>query len=227
MQYKILGGSMQVLDVSLSPGEKIFADAGKLVSKAENVVMTPRLVGGVINALERKVTGATGMLTEFKTTSGDGAVSLAGVFPGKIKEIELGEGEVFITEDYAFLAAQDSVKFTLQMVGFGAAFFGQAGIVLQKFVGPGIVFIHVVGDIIEYELDGSTSLEVDPGHIAGFTGGLSYKIRFVDNVRTAMFGGIGIFLATFGGKGKVILHSVSRRKLISEIYLDGMKQTKK
>lgn len=226
MEYKILGGSMQVLDISLSPGEKIYADSGKLVSKSEGVVMTPRLVGGIINAIERKVTGATGMLTVFDSPEGIGSVSLAGVFPGKIKQIVLGEGEVFVSEDYAFLAAQDTVKFTLQTVGFGAAFFGQAGIVLQKFVGPGSVFIHVVGDIVEYDLDGG-SLEVDPGHIAGFDGGLKYKITFVDNIRTAMFGGVGLFLAKFTGSGRVILHSVSRRKLASEIYLQGSQETKK
>lgn len=218
---------MQVLDVSLSPGEKIYADSGKLVSKGEGVVMTPRLVGGIVNAIERKVTGATGMLTEFKSSDGINSVSLSGVFPGKIRMIELGEGEVFVSEDYAFLAAEESVKFTLQTVGFGAAFFGQAGIVLQKFVGPGKVFIHVVGDIIEYNLGEGGYLEVDPGHIAGFSGGLSYKITFVDNIRTAMFGGVGLFLAKFSGKGIVILHSVSRRKLASEIYLQGQEQSKK
>lgn len=227
MEYKIIGGSMQVLDISLSPGEKIYADSGKLVSKGSGVVMTPRLVGGIINALERKVTGATGMLTVFNSPGGIGTVSLAGVFPGKIREIVLKEGEVVVTEDYAFLAAEESVKFTIQTVGFGAAFFGQAGIVLQKFVGPGSVFIHVVGDILEYDIDEGSSLEVDPGHIAAFSGGLSYKITFVDNIRTAMFGGVGLFLAKFTGRGKVILHSVSRRKLASEIYLQGVQQEKK
>jgi len=218
---------MQVLDISLAPGEKVYADSGKLVSKEENIIMTPRLVGGVINALERKITGASGMLTEFKSPDGIGAVSLAGIFPGKIRMVQLAEGEVFISEDYAFLAAEESVKFTLQTVGLGAAFYGQAGLILQKFVGPGKVFIHVVGDIIEYDVGQRGYLEVDPGHIAGFSGSLSYKITFVDNIRTAMFGGVGLFLAKFTGDGIVILHSVSRRKLVAEIYQQGISQGKK
>ena len=226
MQYNIEGGSMQVLGISLSPGERIYADSGKLVSKSEGVTMTPRIVGGIIKALERKVTGATGMLTEFKSDGGIGSLSLSGIFPGKIKAITLKEGEAFTTEDYAFLAAEGSVKFTIQTVGIGAAFFGQAGLVLQRFEGPGTIFMHVVGDILEYDLDGSGSLDVDPGHIAGFGGNASFKITLVDNVRTAMFGGIGIFLAKFSGTGKVILHSVSRRKLSSEIFLQGAGQAK-
>lgn len=217
---------MQVLRVSLSPGEKIYADSGKLVSKTQGVTMTPRLVGGILHAIERKVTGATGMLTEFNSGQGIGSLSLSGVFPGKIKAITLAEGESFTTEDYSFLAAESTVTFTVQAVGIGAALFGQTGLVLQRFLGPGTVFMHVSGDIIEYDVDDEGSLEVDPGHIAGFSSNMSFKITVVDNVRTAMFGGMGIFLAKFTGQGKVILHSVSRRKLSSDIFLTGEEQYK-
>lgn len=226
MKYNIIGGSMQSLDIELESGEKVYGDSGKLLGKSENVVMTPRLVGGIVGAIERKITGATAMLTEFSPKDSPGIVSMAGVIPGKIKVIELGEGEAFIAEHYAFLAAEDSVKFTIQTVSIGAAFFGGAGLILQKFVGPGTVFIHTAGDLLEYTLDGTKALEVDPGHIAGFDATLNYKIRFVDNIRTALFGGVGLFLATFQGKGRVILHSVSRFKFSSEIFINGYEQNK-
>ncbi|MEM0159166.1 MAG: TIGR00266 family protein [Candidatus Micrarchaeaceae archaeon] len=224
MDYEIVGSSMQSLRISLGNGEKIYSDSGKLLSKTETVKMTPRIVGGLIGAIERKMTGATGMLTEFLSTGQDDVVSVAGVFPGKIKEIALTDGQEFIAEHYAFLAAEDTVKFTIQTVSLGAAFFGGAGLILQKFVGPGKVFIHTVGDTIEHTLDGTRQLEVDPGHIAGFDSSLQYKVRFVDNIRTAMFGGVGLFLATFTGTGRVIMHSVSRFKMSSEIYLAGLAQ---
>ena len=221
MKYSIVGEAMQSLKITLDNGEKIYSDSGKLVFKSMNITMTPKIAGGIVKAIMRKATGATAMLTEFASSGNGEVVSVAGVFPGKIKMLELDEGEVFIAEDHAFLAAHESVDFSIQMVSLGAAFFGGAGLVLQRFTGPGTVFIHVVGDIIEYDLDGSKSIEVDPYHIAGFTGGLSYNIRFVDNLRTAVFGGVGIFLATFKGSGKLILHSVSRAKLSSEIYIAG------
>ncbi|MEM3254953.1 MAG: TIGR00266 family protein [Candidatus Micrarchaeaceae archaeon] len=224
MDYEIIGSSMQSLRISLQNGEKIYSDSGKLLSKTETVKMTPRVVGGIIGVIERKMTGATGLLTEFLSTGDDDVVSVAGVFPGKIKAITLTDGQEFIAEHYAFLAAEDTVKFTMQTVSLGAAFFGGAGLILQKFVGPGKVFIHTVGDTIEHVLDGSRRLEVDPGHIAGFDASLQYKIRFVDNIRTAMFGGVGLFLATFSGTGTVIMHSISRFKMSSEIYLSGLAQ---
>ena len=60
---------------------------------------------------------------------------------------------------------------------------------LQKFSGPGKVFIHVIGDIIEYDVDPSSTIQIDPGHVAGFDGTLSYNVTFVDNIRAVMFGG--------------------------------------
>lgn len=218
---------MQVLDVMMSDGEKFFADSGKLVSKSENVTMTPRMAGGIVGALERKVTGATGMVTEFESDGESGFVALAGVFPGKILQITLSADETFVAEDYAFLAREESVKFAVQVVNLGAAWFGGAGLILQKFTGPGNIFIHVDGDIVEYDLDGTTAWQVDPGHIAAFSGTLQYKITFVDNIRTAMFGGVGLFLAKFTGKGRVILHSVSRRKLAYELFVEGSAAAKK
>jgi uncharacterized protein (TIGR00266 family) len=224
MKYEIMGSNMQALKVYLNQGEKIYADSGKLVSKSDNVTMTPRMVGGIFKTIERKVTGASALLTVFSSESGEGHVTLAGVFPGRIVPIELGPGQMFTAEHYAFLAAEGDINFTMEAVNIGAAFFGGAGLLLQKFVGPGVVYLHLAGDITIHDLDGSQTLEVDPGHVAGFDTALSYKIRFVDNVRTALFGGVGLFLATFKGKGRVITHSVSRFKLSSEVYLEGLQQ---
>ncbi|MGC8651854.1 MAG: TIGR00266 family protein [Candidatus Micrarchaeia archaeon] len=224
MKYEILGNNMQAVKILLDPGEKIFTDSGKLVSKSGNVKMEPKLVGGIIGAIERKVTGATGMLTEFTAQGSPGNVSVSGVLPGKVYVVKLNQGEQFVAEHDAFLAAESTVKFTIGTVSVGAAFFGGAGLVLQKFEGPGTVFMHIVGDIIEYNLDGTTPLEIDPGHIAGFDVSLKYRITFVDNIKTMMFGGVGVFLAEFTGKGKVVAHSVSKLKLSSEIYLDGRAQ---
>lgn len=226
MDYQIMGQNMQALKINLGDGERVYADSGKLLSKSSNVVMTPRMAGGLIKAIERKVTGATALLTEFNAKGGSGNVSIAGLYPGTVYMVDLKPGESFAAEDHAFLAAEETVNFSVETVSLGAAFFGGVGLILQKFIGPGKVFIHIVGDPVVYDVDETSQLEIDPGHIAGFDSNVSYSIRFVDNVRTAMFGGVGLFLATFTGKGKVIAHSVSRFKLSSEIYLEGKLENK-
>ena len=227
MKYEIIGHNMQLLKATLEPGERIFGDSGTLVSKNDSIVMTPRVVGGLGGLFARKMTGATGMLTEFKAKDVEGHVSLAGVYPGKVYQVDLGDGEIFIAEQKAFLAAEDTVKFSVQMMSLGAMWFGKSGIVMQRFVGPGKVFLHITGDIIEHDVTGGSSVEIDPGHVAGFSGDLQYKVIFVDNIKTAMFGGVGLFLVIFSGSGKVVTHSVSRAKFSSQIYLDGKEQQKK
>lgn len=220
---------MQALHVNLKEGEKIYADSGKLLSKSANVIMTPRLYGGVVEALERKATGITGFLTEFapKKGSGSGSVSVTGVMPGKVKEITLNSNQSFVAEQYAFLAAEGDVKYEIQALRLSVAWLGGEGLILQKFAGPGVVFIHIVGDIVEYDLDGKTAMEVDPGHIAGYDSTLNFTVRPVDNIRSALFGGVGLFLATFTGTGRLFLHSVSRYKLASQMYSLGRQQAPK
>ncbi len=221
MNFEIVGNNMQSLKIDLEPGERVFGDSGTLISKSDSVIMTPRMQGGIGGMFARKMTGATGLLTEFSAKDMAGHVSMGGIYPGKVFAVELADAETFVAEQKAFLAAEDSVKFTIQVMGLGAMWFGGEGIVMQKFVGPGKIFIHIVGDIIEYDVTEENPIEVDPGHVAGFDGTLQYKVTFVDNVRTALFGGVGLFLATFTGKGRVITHSVSRMKLATQIVLDA------
>ena len=228
MKYEIIGENMQALRITMNEGDKIYADAGKLISKDQNVQMVPRMRGGIVGAIERKVEGASAFVTDFQVEpkTGTGRVTLGGTIPGKVFALDLKAGEDFIAEDKAFIAAYDSVKFTMQTVSISAALFGGAGLILQRFVGPGSVFLHVTGNIAEYDLDGTKPLEIDPRHIAGFDSSLAYKITFVDNIRSAMFGGVGIFLAKFEGKGRVIAHTVSRYKLSSELYQEGLAESK-
>ncbi len=227
MKYDIIGSNMQHLKITLEEGEKIYADSGTLVSKDVNVVMTPRMAGGVVSALERKATGTTALLTEFEAKNGQGEVAVAGVFPGKVFQITLGEGESFVVEQHSFLAADTTVKYSIRMMNISAAVFGGVGFYLQELVGPGNIFLHIVGDVIIHNINDQHQTEVEPGHVAAFDPTVKYEVRFVDNARTAMFGGVGLFLATFKGQGRLITHSVSRFKLSSEIYADRPKQDNK
>ncbi len=226
MKYTVVGGDLQSLKIDLDENEAVYADSGTLVSKDETVIMNPKAVGGLVGMLERKASGATALLTEFRARNGPGHMQVAGIFPGKIVPIDLGPNGRFISEHGAFLLAEESVKFTMHITNLGGGLFGGTGFILQEFTGPGRVYIHVVGDMIEHDLDGTTAVEVDPHHVAGFDATLSYKIRFVDNIRTAMFGGVGLFLATYTGKGRLITQTISRYKLAAEIYAEGQQAMK-
>lgn len=208
MKYKIVGEDMQSLRINLSNGEQFFANPGHFVKKDNNVEMSARAVGGATGGLVRAFTGTGIFLAEF-TASGTGEVILAGTLPGKIVEFDLEKDEEIYVEHYAYLAS-DTGNVEIKTVSLGAAFFGGAGLFLQKHTGPGHVFIHAIGGSIENDLDGSDEIQVEPGHIAAFDPSLTYDIKYVGNLRAAILGGAGLFFATFNGKGKVICHSTSR-----------------
>ncbi len=223
VEYNIIGSSMQSLDVRLEPGERIYSDSGKFQSKSANVIMNPKFVGGVMGIISRKATGSTAMLTEFEARKGEGMLSLSGTMPGKILGIDLKKDDEFVVEKYAFLAAEDTVGYSVQTLGLGAGFLGGEGFVLQKLRGPGKIFIHTVGDMLQHDVTEDSPIHVEPGHIAGFDSTLSFNVSLVDNVKTMLFGGIGLFMASFKGHGRLLLHSVSRYKMAAELFSQGLK----
>lgn len=214
MQYKIIGEDMQTLDILLKKGDKFYANPGHFVSKDNSVDMSARAVGGATGGLIRAFTGTGIFLAEFSAND-DGNVSLAGIFPGKIMSFNLKEGEELLVEHFAYLAS-DTGNVEIQTVSLGAAFFGGAGLFLQKHKGPGSVFIHVIGRAIENDLDGTSEMQIEPGHIAAFQPSLSYNIKYVGNIRAAILGGAGLFFANFSGKGTVYCHSTSRFALMAQ-----------
>src|SRR5690606_16733260 len=98
----------------------------------------------------------------------------------------------------------------------GAGFFGGEGFVLQKLQGDGMAFIHAGGTVIERELN-NEMLKVDTGCIVGFEPAINYSIEQAGNLRSMVFGGEGLFLATLSGSGKIWLQSMPIRKLIREL----------
>ena len=210
MKYDIIGSSMQILNINLNAGEKIYIDAGKMASKTDNVSLNAKWAGGAgfLKGIKMAFAGSSSFLLEGTAESDNGQIALAGVIPGKVKVIELKEGESVYVEHFAFLATTDPTKIDVKASIRGAL--GGAGLFLEKFDGPCVVFIHVSGDIVEYDLDAGSVLNVDPGHVATFDGNMQIQFTKVGNLKTELVSGEGLWLAKFAGPGKVVLHSVSR-----------------
>ena len=123
-----------------------------------------------------------------------------------------------MTQRDAFLFAQPGVQLSVAFVKkLGAGFFGGEGFILQKLTGPGLVFIHAGGDFVEFTLQPGESLQVETGCIVAFDETVDYDIQFVGGIKTAIFGGEGLFLATLTGPGRLILQSMTLQKLRREL----------
>jgi uncharacterized protein (TIGR00266 family) len=222
LDYTIQGDNLQVARVRLKPGQELYAEAGKMVYKTPNVEWDTRMSGAtlgekVMGALRRTFTGESLFLTYFRA-NGAGEVGFAGNYPGRIQVFDLPAGRSILAQRDAFLFAQPTVQFNIALVKkIGAGFFGGEGFILEKFTGPGSVFIHAGGDFVEFDLAQGQVIQVDTGCIVTFDESVDYDIQFVGGIKTALFGGEGLFLATLTGPGHVVIQSMTLQKLRREL----------
>ncbi|MCU0247278.1 MAG: TIGR00266 family protein [Bryobacter sp.] len=223
LEYSIQGDNLQVVRVKLKAGQEVYAEAGKMLYKTANVQWETKMSGNTIGeklmgALRRTFTGESLFLTYFKALNTDGEVGFAGNYPGRIQAFDLAPGQAILAQRDSFIVAQPTVQLNVALVKkLGAGFFGGEGFILEKLTGPGTVFIHGGGDFIEFDLKGGEVIQVDTGCIVAFDASVDYDIQFVGGIKTAIFGGEGLFLATLRGPGRVIVQSLTLEKLRREL----------
>jgi uncharacterized protein (TIGR00266 family) len=222
LDFTIQGDNLQVIRIRLKPGQELFAEAGKMLYKQTQVSWETRMSGDTLGdklwgAVKRKLMGESLFLTYFRTST-PGEVGFAGSYPGRIQAFDLVAGQsVFVQRD-SFVVAQSTAQLNIAMVKrLGAGFFGGEGFILEKLTGPGTVFIHAGGDFLEFNLAAGESLQVDTGSIVAFDEGVDYDIQLAGGIRTALFGGEGLFLATLTGPGRVIVQSMTLQKMRREL----------
>jgi uncharacterized protein (TIGR00266 family) len=233
VDYKIIGHDVQLVEIELDPNETVIAEAGTMLYMEPEIDFQTKMGDGsnpgeglfdkLLKGAGRLITGESLFLTHFTNRGyGKSHVAFAAPYPGTIIPIELKDfgGQVTVQRD-AFLCAAmgTSVTVTLNRK-LGAGFFGGEGFILQKLTGDGRAFIHAGGTVIERELKGET-LRVDTGCVVGFTSGIDFDIQQAGNLKSMIFGGEGLFLATLRGYGKVWLQSMPISKLIRELSPAG------
>jgi uncharacterized protein (TIGR00266 family) len=224
LEYTIQGDNLQVARLHLKSGQEVYAEAGRMIYKTGNVYWDTRMSGEsitdkLLGALKRKITGESLFLTYFRA-NGRGEVGFAGAYPGRIQAFDLAPGQSSLAQRDAFLVAQPSVQFNIALVRkLGAGFFGGEGFILEKFTGPGLVFVHAGGDFVEFNLAPGETIQIDTGCIVAFDESVDYDIQLAGGIKTALFGGEGLFLASMTGPGRVIVQSMTLQKMRRELAL--------
>ncbi len=218
MKYDITGDNLQIVNVEISDPESVYAEAGSMVYMSGNVAMEAQMKGGFFKGLKRKLSGESFFMTDFRASGGSGLVGFAGNIPGKIKAIDLRGGKRWILQKDTFLAAEEAVDLDIAFQKkVGAMIFGGEGIILQKCEGEGTVFAHATGDLVEFELDPGEMIKMSTAHCVGWEATVDYDISAVGGIKTALFGGEGLFVTTLRGPGKVLLQSLTTAKLANEL----------
>lgn len=232
IDYKLYGDDMQYVEVELDPNETVIAEAGSLMMMDDAIKMetifgdgsknsSGGFMGKLLEAGKRKLTGESLFMTMF-TNIGTGKrhVYFASPYPGKIIPMDLSQlnGKIICQKD-AFLAAAKGVSVGIEFQRkLGAGFFGGEGFIMQKLEGDGIAFIQAGGAIHRRDLQAGEMLRVDTGCLVAMTSSVDYNIEAVGGVKTALFGGEGIFFATLRGPGTVWVQSLPFSRLASRVF---------
>ena len=233
IDYKIFGDDMQFVEVELDPGETVISEAGAMMYMREGIKMEAVFSdkeGGFMDKLihvgKRVLTGESLFLATF-THEGKGKshVAFAAPYPGKIIPIDLKIYGTMLCQKDSFLCAAKGCNIDIAFTKrFGAGLFGGEGFILQHISGDGFVFVHAGGTVHELELKAGETLRIDTGCIVAFHEHMEYDIQFNNDIKTALFGGEGLFYATLKGPGKVFLQSLPFSRLANRIY-KAMPQT--
>ena len=232
IDYKIYGDDMQFVEVELDPQETVVAEAGSFMMMENDIHMETifgdgsgtsgsGLMGKLFSAGKRVLTGESLFMTTFTNTGSDKRhVSFASPYPGKIIPMNLSEyGGKIVCQKDAFLAAAKGVSVGIEFQRkIGVGFFGGEGFIMQKLEGDGMAFVHAGGTIIKKDLLPGQALQVDTGCLVAMTRDVQYDIEFVKGIKTALFGGEGLFFATLRGPGSVWIQSLPFSRLASRVF---------
>ena len=231
VDYEIKGAEMQFVEVELDPGEAAIGEAGSMMFMDAGITMDTvfgdgsaqqgGLFGKLLGAGKRLVTGESLFTTIYSNESNAKLrVAFAAPYPGKILAMDLHRlGGTLICQKDAFLCAARGVALGIAFQRrLGVGFFGGEGFIMQKLDGDGLAFVHAGGSVLKRELQPGQTLFVDTGCVVAYTPSVSFEIQYVGKIKTALFGGEGLFFAKLSGPGAVWLQSLPFSRMASRVF---------
>jgi uncharacterized protein (TIGR00266 family) len=232
IDFRIVGSEMQFVEVELDPGESAVAEAGSMMYMTPGINMETvfgdgsqqqrsGVMGALLGAGKRLLTGESLFMTVFSNQgSGKQQVAFAAPYPGKILAMDLKQlgGELVCQKD-SFLCAARGVSIGIAFQRrIGVGLFGGEGFIMQRLQGDGLCFVHAGGTVHPLDLSAGQTLRVDTGCLVALQPSVNYDIQFVGKVKTALFGGEGLFYAVLTGPGRVWLQSLPFSRMADRIY---------
>jgi uncharacterized protein (TIGR00266 family) len=232
IDYEVFGEEMQFVEITLDPNEACIAEAGAFMFMDPGIQMETifgdgsaqdqqgGVMGKLLGAGKRILTGESLFMTVFANTGGGRQkVAFASPYPGKIIALDLRQhGGTILCQKDAFLAAAKGISVGIAFQRkLGVGLFGGEGFILQKLQGDGFAFVHAGGTIVSRDLAAGESLRVDTGCLVAMEQQVGYDIQTVSGIKTAIFGGEGLFFAKLTGPGRVWLQSLPFSRLAGRV----------
>jgi uncharacterized protein (TIGR00266 family) len=233
IDFQVFGHDMQFVEIELDPGESAVAEAGAMMFKDAQVQMETVFGDGshsgqgggfmdkLLGAGKRVITGESLFTTMFSNAgSGKARVAFAAPYPGTIIPLSLkNHGGRLICQKDSFLCAARGVSIGIFFQKkIMTALFGGEGFIMQKLEGDGQVFVHAGGTVVERELKAGERLDVDTGCVVALSQTVGFDVKPVGGIKSMLFGGEGVFLATLTGPGHVWLQSLPFSRMAGRMF---------
>jgi uncharacterized protein (TIGR00266 family) len=232
IDYTIHGDDMQFVEVELDPNEAAIAEAGGMMYMEDGIEMETifgdgsqqsggGFLGSLMGAGKRLLTGESLFMTVYGNRAAvKRKVAFGAPYPGKIVPVHLSEvgGELIAQKD-SFLCAAKGVSVGIAFnKRIGTGLFGGEGFIMQRLQGDGWAFLHAGGTVTERVLAAGETLRIDTGCVVAFQPSVDFDIKFVGGIKSALFGGEGLFFAVLRGPGKVWMQSLPFSRLADRIF---------
>ena len=209
MKYTITGDNLQFVNIELQPGEEFNSVAGAMAYMSGNTRMESKMEGGLMAGLKRSLSGASLFLLKYAPQGGVGTVGLAGKAPGKVLDLDIGQGS-WIVQKTGYLGSETTVKLDMSLQKrMGSMLFGGEGLILQRLSGTGRAFVHACGDLNIVDLAPGQQYKVSTANAVAWEESVSYDITAVGGIKTALFSGEGLFVTTLTGPGRIVIQSMT------------------
>jgi uncharacterized protein (TIGR00266 family) len=230
IDFVIRGDDMQFVEVELDPGECAIAEAGSMMYMTNGIAMQTvfgdgnatqqSFFGKLVGAGKRVITGESLFMTVYENKGqGKQRVAFAAPYPGKILPMDLAQlgGELICQKD-SFLCAARGVQIGIAFQKrIGVGLFGGEGFIMQRLTGDGLTFVHAGGCLHTMDLAAGETVRIDTGCVVAYQPTIDFDIQFVGGIKTALFGGEGLFFATLRGPGRIWLQSLPLSRLADRI----------
>jgi uncharacterized protein (TIGR00266 family) len=230
IDHKIYGDDIQFVEIILDPGETVLAEAGAMMYMEDGILMetvfgdgsnqSSTMMDKLFGAGKRMIMGESLFMTAFTNNSNTiKNIAFGAPYPGKIIPVDLRNyGNKLICQKDSYLCSAKGISIDIAFQKrLGTGLFGGEGFIMEKLTGDGMAFIHAGGTIVEKELKLGEVIRIDTGCIVAYTGDVDFNIEYVGNIKSAIFGGEGLFFATLRGPGKVFLQSLPLSRLAQRL----------
>ena len=203
MEYQICGNPDQAnVTFALDASDSVLVESGSMSFMSTHLQVKPRLIGGMLPAVARKVLGGESLFLSEYSAPQPGFVTVAPALPGSIICQEL-KGDSLLLTAGSFLACVPGIQMSTRFGGLKALFSGEGAFVIQC-QGTGPLFFNAYGGVMERTVRGE--ITVDTGHVVAWEPTLQYTIRGMGGLKQTLFSGEGLVMA-FSGSGRIYLQT--------------------